>query len=180
MGSLSGRLDATRIVVWGGLLIVLGLGWRLVGWQLTRNTYHPRPVSCVANLKQLSLAVQMYATDYDERMPRVANWHEVTVPFVKNEALYHCPEAQEEPWVSYGMNCELSGRVVAGISSDLVRTKPPHDLPREVLLFDGRHGTVIERHNDGANYSFADGHATWLEDPPAGIPVLNADDEGEK
>lgn len=140
---------------------------------LTRhpNTYRPRPVSCMANLKQLSLAVQMYATDYDERMPRAADWHEVTMPFARNRVIYHCPEAQEEPWLSYAMNRAVSGRHIEGISSGLVHSVPEQELPREVMLFDGRMGAVVERHRGGAYYAYLDGSAEWLADPPEGTPV---------
>ncbi len=63
-----------------------------------------RQSACASNLKQLQLAVNMYAQDYDEMLPREgydvpsvdhgdsdASWRAVTYPYVKNAQLYVCP-----------------------------------------------------------------------------------------
>ena len=72
-----------------------------------------RQTSCLSNLKQIGLAVNMYAQDYDERLPflwwntnnaarpidgwpgQTANyitWAEQTYPYVKNTQLFQCPD----------------------------------------------------------------------------------------
>ena len=43
------------------------------------------------------------------------------------------------------------------------------------LFYDGRGRFVIERHNDGANYCFADGHVKWVDQPPVGLTALPGD-----
>ncbi len=174
----------TRFSCWrvgGCLLLIVGtpLVWSLTSEALWWHRHPPQRASCIQNLKQLSLAVQMYATDYDERMPRVRDWSEVTMPYARNELTYHCPKASTEPRLSYGMNPDLSGRVVEGISGYVMHGRDRRELPEEVMLFDGRLGMVIERHEGGANYGFADGHAKWLADPPAGILVAAEAHEGD-
>jgi len=80
-----------------------------------------RQVSCLSNLKQLSLGMMMYAQDYDETWPLAyyyspdfgeefswdfhINWntgaHEVGLigPYTKNEQIHACPSAKGlEPW----------------------------------------------------------------------------------
>ena len=55
-----------------------------------------RQSSCLSNVKQLMLAVQQYAQDYDERMPRHGNnpdWTEQIYPYVKNVQVYNCPSS---------------------------------------------------------------------------------------
>ncbi|MBC7287953.1 MAG: DUF1559 domain-containing protein [Armatimonadetes bacterium] len=56
-----------------------------------------RQASCESNLKQISLAILMYAQDYDERLPdhcgqKTANCWAVSIyPYVKNAQLFACP-----------------------------------------------------------------------------------------
>ena len=61
-----------------------------------------RQSSCQSNLKQLSLAVTMYAQDYDERLPLAAYavsayefrlWHDLIDPYLKNKSVWHCPSS---------------------------------------------------------------------------------------
>lgn len=59
-----------------------------------------RQTSCLANQKQIGLAVLMYAQDYDERFPpaytgsgdaRVSGFYDSVGPYTKNEQMYICP-----------------------------------------------------------------------------------------
>jgi prepilin-type N-terminal cleavage/methylation domain-containing protein/prepilin-type processing-associated H-X9-DG protein len=81
-----------------------------------------RAISCVSNTKQFSLAILMYAQDYDETIPRLdnngwwtqPNWGDVgsdptlpnamfagaVQPYIKNEGLQYCPEAGRTNWKS--------------------------------------------------------------------------------
>jgi prepilin-type N-terminal cleavage/methylation domain-containing protein/prepilin-type processing-associated H-X9-DG protein len=59
-----------------------------------------RQSSCQSNLKQISLAAQMYTQDYDERLVRsgysTSNlaWADVLVPYIKNQQIFDCPSSQ--------------------------------------------------------------------------------------
>jgi prepilin-type N-terminal cleavage/methylation domain-containing protein/prepilin-type processing-associated H-X9-DG protein len=64
-----------------------------------------RQTSCLSNLKQLSLAVNMYVQDYDENYPKASFWNTSTSfpnfyfwtsqlcvqPYMKNVDVYRCP-----------------------------------------------------------------------------------------
>jgi len=63
-----------------------------------------RAVTCVSNLRQLGTAIQMYATDYDQKYPywnwgasgqgggnMKSLWHVAIFPYVKNTGIYACP-----------------------------------------------------------------------------------------
>jgi len=62
-----------------------------------------RQATCISNLKQLSLGINMYAQDYDETLPYGYNysadgkvwwwWQDSIHPYVKNNAIYSCPSA---------------------------------------------------------------------------------------
>src|SRR6266536_2206230 len=46
-----------------------------------------RRISCASNLKQLGVAVQMYAQDFDEVLPYGQNWHGTSADLDKNYLL---------------------------------------------------------------------------------------------
>jgi len=57
-----------------------------------------RSISCVSNLKQLSLSVLMYSQDYDEMFPTGlqdswwdCTWYRITAPYVKSTQVFRCP-----------------------------------------------------------------------------------------
>ncbi len=79
-----------------------------------------KQASCESNLKQLGLAMHMYAQDYDECFPMVhiqysTGWHYYQIelkPYIKNEAVWNCPTRPKTAWSGgvgvyphYGMTC---------------------------------------------------------------------------
>ncbi|MGM0491747.1 MAG: DUF1559 domain-containing protein, partial [Armatimonadota bacterium] len=58
-----------------------------------------RQTSCLSNVKQLMIGVQMYAQDYDERLPRhgFPRWTIKIYPYVNNVQVYSCPSADYNP-----------------------------------------------------------------------------------
>lgn len=68
-----------------------------------------RQTSCLSNLKQMGLAILMYAQDYDERynlaytVPPTGtmHWPKLLEPYHKNIELYECP-SDPDPWNTGG------------------------------------------------------------------------------
>ncbi len=58
-----------------------------------------RQTSCLSNVKQINLAILMYASDYDDILPfywygaSVGYWPTVLQPYVKNWQMFTCPSA---------------------------------------------------------------------------------------
>lgn len=72
-----------------------------------------RQTSCLSNNKQLTLAVLMYAQDYDETLPptavpgtagKVILWPDQLISYVKNTQIRFCPSDSGEKLNSYGLN----------------------------------------------------------------------------
>jgi prepilin-type N-terminal cleavage/methylation domain-containing protein/prepilin-type processing-associated H-X9-DG protein len=58
-----------------------------------------RAVTCVSNLKQISLAMKMYAQDYEEvNVPiytRTGLWMSLVQPYARSVEIYRCPSAPD-------------------------------------------------------------------------------------
>ncbi len=147
-----------------------------------------RQTSCLSNLKQLGLASQMYAQDYDEMLvrditdvypsatPRYLSWSRMLLPYIKNEQVYVCPSETNLNTHSnymtvpsgYGINQQTDGLCLAQVQR-----------PSEVFFFIDASNfhvritnpeRIDHRHNDMANAAFIDGHAkvTTLDQINAG------------
>src|SRR5262245_7471887 len=61
-----------------------------------------RKTACLSNMKQLGLALQQYATDYEGYMPPSqlpptgdnVSWPTMCYPYVKNEGVFVCPDGE--------------------------------------------------------------------------------------
>ena len=69
-----------------------------------------RQTSCLSNLKQLDLGMQMYISDYDETLPPRTDWGvglsiyhlpDLLNPYVKNAQLWECPSSTLISWSQY-------------------------------------------------------------------------------
>jgi prepilin-type processing-associated H-X9-DG protein len=117
--------------------------------------------TCLSNVKQLTLGLQMYAEDHAGHLPPAPGWPGLTFPYVKNPTIYLCPQDQRlvkqqqgSVAISYTMNDAMSAVKLPTAGQDQA-------LP---LVFDGtaihgRHDAATFRHQDGLNVGFADGHA---------------------
>lgn len=71
------------------LLIIMATGVIIV----VGNTAHgmARSASCESNLQQIALAMRMYASDNDYRMPPAPAAFEAVMPYMKNWSVLKCP-----------------------------------------------------------------------------------------
>ena len=74
-----------------------------------------RQAACLSNVKQINLAIQMYAQDWDESIPSAAiyhvyppasgtysTWMTVTEPYIKNDQVWKCPSQGARSGNHYG------------------------------------------------------------------------------
>jgi prepilin-type N-terminal cleavage/methylation domain-containing protein/prepilin-type processing-associated H-X9-DG protein len=129
---------ATNSVRRGGftlieLLIVISIIAILAGLLFpvfARAREKARQTACIANEKQLGIALILYAQDYDEQFPSGTigmlgrGWAGQVYPFVKNRDVYKCPDdsphdddGDPNHLISYGMNCNAARASQAELSS---------------------------------------------------------------
>jgi prepilin-type processing-associated H-X9-DG protein len=103
-------------------------------------------------VRQLDTGLLSYVQDWDERYPPGEHWAEGIGPYTRSPSLFKCPSDEREP--SYAFNQALSRRPL----SDLF--EPAYTA--SLFESDDLQG-VAYRHDRGAMYGFADGHARWIE-----------------
>jgi len=180
-----------------------------------------RQTSCLSNVKQLALAILMYAQDHDEVFPHYADrgcyaagsipntawhsnrtrvmWYEMADPYMKNAQITRCPSV---PTTVVGIgsnyahvtNCALGGTPAAPILGIPMANM---QVPAQTIMLsdttsalvycrvcwpngpnatDTTNRVPIDRHNEGVNLGFCDGHAKWqksttlLTVPATGTP----------
>jgi len=145
-----------------------------------------RASSCLSNCKQMGLAHMMYAQDYDEElvpaylgnMPSTYDqWHEFLVPYIQSGQLLACPSTGRSS-LGYGINrliyrSAYSGRKMSEVvypaetliiaDSDWTGSSADYKTNNSYCLAYPYHPSffIPARHLDGANMTFADGHAKW-------------------
>ena len=159
-----------------------------------------RQASCMSNLRQLTVAILAYSSDYDDTLPlgvwgspdwsRWATVMEETLPYYRDQRIWICPDDPQGNInltsfpgchrYSYGWNREALGYIVPGYMT--VPARPMSQIPRPAdtnVVWDGhRVGFGIwahHRHHGGANVGFLDGHVKWYERlrPPPGCTSEN-------
>ncbi|MGD0110260.1 MAG: hypothetical protein ABSD48_00145 [Armatimonadota bacterium] len=122
---------------------------------------------CLSHMKSLSMAAQMFATDYD-RFPDAKTWVDDLQEYVGDESVYKCPQDKSGARSSYGMNAAMSKMPVTKIKNPVAtvvfyETAHPGDCPSG-----GAKDVVTPlRHPEGNSYGFADGHASRLKTTPS-------------
>ena len=143
-----------------------------------------RQSTCLSNLKQLSLAYEMYRKYYeneglDPAILKENVLEQGILPYTKNNRLFNCssdyraPSAREKELfgrkLSYGWNQwtlkEAKGRMSVNdaqiplvFDASLTRTTSPWKLE---ALPENPYPLAL-RHAEGMNVAFFDGHARWL------------------
>jgi len=116
---------------------------------------------CLSNVKNITLAIQMYAQDSDGVLPRADAWCDQLDGYVKNRHVFLCDKSWGTP-SAYSYNDAL----------DRASLKSVRDPASLIAIFEssagwnahGGQGLLVKdpRHLRGDNYGFADGHAAWV------------------
>jgi hypothetical protein len=116
-------------------------------------------IQCMNNVKQLNLALIMYANDNKDQLPPESSWCDLIKPYTGNsEAMFHC--AHQPPGrCSYAYNASLANRKITDI----------REPARTVLVFSsgegwnqsGGKGSIVSHGHSGksACVGFLDGHS---------------------
>ncbi|MBI3851836.1 MAG: DUF4190 domain-containing protein [Verrucomicrobia bacterium] len=160
-----GRLTGNGIAIAGicvsGFMLLFSIPFMagLTLPALAKAKQKAQTINCANNMKQLALAVRIYAGDNTDQYPPAATWCDAIQSTVGSAKVFQCPSHPERR-SAYAFNRNLDGKKEGEIN------------PRTVLLFEsdgGWNGTggseqlVAHQHSTRTvNVAFADGSvAQW-------------------
>ncbi len=121
----------------------------------------PRKAICLSNVKQMSLALQMYAEENDDVLPSTTLWCDQITGYIKHQNAFLCPDSWGTP-CSYAYNSILSEVRLLSVS-DPVSTIAIFESNKDWNASGGWELLPKEpRHLGGDNYALADGSAKWI------------------
>lgn len=108
-----------------------------------------RQTACLANVQQIGLAINMYASDYDEQVvwgdmdwnPATTDdqWYNCIFPYTRNRQIMLCPD-RKDSGPGYGLNWRASGQSVGGFWDPASKILIA-DVPPECVQGDGKVST---------------------------------------
>ncbi|UCC69576.1 MAG: DUF4190 domain-containing protein [Armatimonadota bacterium] len=167
IGRSQGRLRGQGLAIAG--TVISGLGILLVPILaamvfpvFARARASARKAICLSNVKNISVALQMYMADYDGRLPDADDWCGNLQEYLKNYDVLLCPAAKDLD-CAYAYSSDLSGADLASF----------YDPPTTIVIFESDLGWNASglpqdllppepRHLGGDNFGFLDGHARWI------------------
>ncbi len=141
---LVGGIIAAIVLIFGGLLV-----FAVFAPVFSKARGKAIQTNCGSNLKQISLAMLMFAQDNNQTLPDPSNFREQIKPFMgpNAEQLFTCP-ASGKGEESYEMNPNLAGASLTTINN-------PAQVP---MVYDAGFPDGKGPHEGGWNVAFCDGH----------------------
>jgi hypothetical protein len=159
-GRLSGSgLAIAGMCVSGVMILMLPIMAAMLVPALARAKSRAQGINCMNNVKQLNLALIMYASDHKDTYPPADQWCDLILPYTGGSAaVFHCP-SDVASRCSYGLNTNIANKRISDLG-----------LPaKTVLVFSsgnrwnqagGRDQAAVHQHERNAvTVGFADGHS---------------------
>lgn len=148
--------------------------------------------ACGQNLRQLGLAVQMFADDNDGKLPAAyflpadaekdpGSIERILMPYVKSKPLFICPSAPEAVkkfGLGYIWNDQLNNMLIDQVPNpsqvwmmtdiNAAATAVPAQMAQQKKI---DLSLIPPAHLEGYNILYADGHVKWSKEPPKIQPV---------
>ncbi len=151
-------LAIAGICVSGTMLVLLPLMAAMLLPALARAKQKAQAIQCMNNIRQINLALVMYADDHGGNLPTADHWNDAIKPYTGGSgAMFHCP-SQPPGRCSYALNAALAGQKL-----------PDSGKATVILVFTSTEGwnqsgpvqsAIPHQHlKNSITAGFADGHA---------------------
>jgi prepilin-type N-terminal cleavage/methylation domain-containing protein/prepilin-type processing-associated H-X9-DG protein len=155
-----------------------------------------RAASCLSNMKQVGLGLDMYATDYDDTFPpspaslanfgdpqvysRFPNFLGSLLPYTKNRSIFHCPSAiYNVPYApTLQKPTELSDTNYLGNGAVMGRSLAVVDRPSDIIYLQEHTWRVNHAHLRPASLDKGKTYQAWHYISPVGEGYSNLHSEG--
>jgi len=121
--------------------------------SLNRARAASKTTVCLSNMKNLSLAADLYANDHHDAYPlsrshggfKQGGWIKLLKPYAGSEALYRCPADESDNWFEEGKSVEGTKRLNSYATNVYMTPKqhPPRGSPDPRPLYGFTHRTMI-------------------------------------
>jgi hypothetical protein len=158
IGKSQGRLGGKGLAIAGvcisgfTMLLIVPVSAGLLLPALAQAKAKAQTVSCQANMKQLGLAVRIYATGNSDTLPKAENWCDAIMSTAGSPRIFICPAKQDGQRSHYAYNAKLSGKKDSEIN------------PQTVMIFESSGGwnksggpESLATHHKMYSIGFADG-----------------------
>jgi len=147
------------VVVSGMMFMMIPIMAAMMLPALARAKSRAQTVQCMSHVKQLNLALLMYATDHNDTFPPAESWCDLIKPYGGGlTVMFECP-SQPQGQCAFAYNAALANK----------KTSEIRNPAQTVLVFSsaegwnragGRDKAVPHKHNNrnGLTLGFADGH----------------------
>ena len=118
-------------------------------------------INCVSNMKQVGLAIRLYAMEHNDTFPPAATWCDAIMPSLGSPRAMMCPFDRNGARCDYGFNAKLDGLKEGQVN------------PQTVMVFECRGGwnlsggraDMMTRHGGSYTVGFADGSVRQVPGP---------------
>jgi len=149
-GRLTGSGLATAGIVLSLIAVLVGLvaiPAALLLPALANEKQKAQRTHCVNNLKQLGLAVRIYATDNQDQFPPATTWCNAIQLAVGSPQVFQCPLAPDQQ-CAYAFNNKLAGKKTSEVNPETVMVFESEagwnaNGGSELMLDPSRHGRIF-------------------------------------
>jgi prepilin-type processing-associated H-X9-DG protein len=171
ISSSKGRLKGVGFAVTGIalpviVLPVVAMVLAVMMPVLTKVKHIAQREVCSVNMKGLSMAIMVYADDYEGRFPTADQWCDLLMEHADvSKMSLRCPVSPEGSF-SYAFNQNLDGLTTDEVDSDVVmlfESEPGRNMTGgPELLKTNRHPASDRASFGGCNVAFFDGHVEFV------------------
>ena len=154
-GVLGGGGIALAGVIMSGIFLLMAL--LFATFSIFVGVPHAYRITCISNVKGLSIAMRKYTDDNQNHYPAATNWCDA---LLRSDAgmtnAFHCPADSSGGRCSYAFNAKVAGAEVGKVD------------PNTVMFFEANGGWNLSggkelllakpRHDDQVMVGFVDGH----------------------
>jgi prepilin-type N-terminal cleavage/methylation domain-containing protein/prepilin-type processing-associated H-X9-DG protein len=135
------------------VIAIIGILAAILFPVFARAREKARQTVCQSNLKQMGLALSLYARDHAGHFPpRQDDLTPLLERYLPDERVLQCPSARQPVPGAAGPLPPVDYYYRPGLCDE--------DDPTTAIVGD----SAPERHNTGSNYLFVDGHTKWMTD----------------
>lgn len=117
-----------------------------------------RTSNCLNNMKNLSVALQLYSVDYDYALPQADKWCDLVQPYVKDPQAFVCPSVSELK-CGYGLNSNVSSTKELQAPDTITLL---FESDRDWNAHGGSEAMITQPRHGSFSVAFVDGHVRGI------------------